>query len=97
MVVSKSFTWHTACGALVVFSVFGSYLLQQVGTQDVDTRPWYEKLPAVAMDYKVHIEAGKEDCYFQYVQPGSTFYVSFQVGGCFIGVFGLFFVQMHMW
>lgn len=30
-------------------------------------------------DYKVHIDAGKEDCYWQYVQPGATFYVSFQV------------------
>lgn len=39
----------------------------------------YEDLPAVAMDYKVHIDAGKEDCYFQYVNPGATFYVSFQV------------------
>ncbi|XP_011303814.1 transmembrane emp24 domain-containing protein 1 [Fopius arisanus] len=43
------------------------------------TRPWYETLPAVAMDYKVHIDAGKEDCYFQYVNPGATFFVSFQV------------------
>lgn len=41
--------------------------------------PWYENLPAVAMDYKVHIDAGKEDCYFQYVNKGATFYVSFQV------------------
>lgn len=39
----------------------------------------YEDLPAVAMDYKVHIDAGKEDCYYQYVNPGATFYVSFQV------------------
>lgn len=31
------------------------------------------------MDYKVHIDAGKEDCYFQYVQPGATFYASYQV------------------
>ena len=43
------------------------------------TTPWYENLPAVAMDYKVHIDPGKEDCYFQYVNPGATFYVSFQV------------------
>ncbi|ETN63144.1 wd-repeat protein [Anopheles darlingi] len=31
------------------------------------------------MDYKVHIDAGKEDCYFQYVRQGSTLYVSFHV------------------
>lgn len=42
-------------------------------------RPWYETLPAMAMDYKVHVDVGKEDCYFQYVNPGATFYVSFQV------------------
>ncbi|XP_034175523.1 transmembrane emp24 domain-containing protein 6 [Osmia lignaria lignaria] len=40
---------------------------------------WYETLPAVALDYKVHIDAGKEDCYFQYVNSGATFYVNFQV------------------
>uniref|UniRef100_A0A2M3ZE76 Putative membrane trafficking protein emp24/gp25l/p24 family n=2 Tax=albitarsis series TaxID=58233 RepID=A0A2M3ZE76_9DIPT len=40
---------------------------------------WYDTLPAVAMDYKVHIDAGKEDCYFQYVRQGSTLYVSFHV------------------
>uniref|UniRef100_A0A182PJT7 GOLD domain-containing protein n=1 Tax=Anopheles epiroticus TaxID=199890 RepID=A0A182PJT7_9DIPT len=53
----------------------------QVALQDIPEhdRPWYETLPAVAMDYKVHIEAGKEDCYFQYVQQGSTLYVSFHV------------------
>ncbi|XP_024940591.1 transmembrane emp24 domain-containing protein 5 isoform X2 [Cephus cinctus] len=48
-------------------------------TSSETTRPWYENLPAVAMDYKVHIDPGKEDCYFQYVNPGATFYVSFQV------------------
>ncbi|XP_052894123.1 transmembrane emp24 domain-containing protein 5 [Anopheles moucheti] len=52
-----------------------------VSLQDIPEhdRPWYEMLPAVAMDYKVHIDAGKEDCYFQYVQQGSTLYVSFHV------------------
>lgn len=85
VVVSKSFTWHTTlCGALLAFGLLGGYLVQLVGSQEApqqqEERPWYEALPAVAMDYKVHIEAGKEDCYYQYVQPGSTFYVSFQVG-----------------
>lgn len=47
--------------------------------QPESTVPWYEDLPAVAMDYKVHIDPGKEDCYFQYVNPAATFYVSFQV------------------
>lgn len=43
------------------------------------TAPWYETLPAVAMDYKVIIDPGKEDCYFQFVNPGATFYASAQV------------------
>lgn len=43
------------------------------------TVPWYETLPAVAMDYKVIIDPGKEDCYFQFVNPGATFYASAQV------------------
>lgn len=88
MAATKSFTWHTATANTILLLL----LVGLVGTQpqqvqpqqqqqqaEADSRPWYEALPAVAMDYKVHIEAGKEDCYFQYVQPGSTFYVSFQV------------------
>lgn len=50
---------------------------QVPGTQA--TAPWYETLPAVAMDYKVIIDPGKEDCYFQFVNPGATFYASAQV------------------
>lgn len=35
--------------------------------------------PGIAMEYKVHVEAGKEDCYWQYVHSGATLYVSYQV------------------
>ncbi|GAB0098226.1 Transmembrane emp24 domain-containing protein [Sergentomyia squamirostris] len=69
-------SWHILLFLKVLFLV----LINSNHTWGQDTeRPWYESLPAVAMDYKVHIDAGKEDCYFQYVQPGATFYVSFQV------------------
>ena len=50
---------------------------------------WLDAAPGVAMEYKVHVEAGKEDCYWQYVHSGATFYVSAQVlkgGDGFIGV-----------
>jgi len=40
---------------------------------------WLDSAPGVAMEYKVHVEAGKEDCYWQYVHAGATFYVSAQV------------------
>ena len=39
----------------------------------------YEDAPGIAMDYKIHVDAGKEDCYYQYVHPGATLYVGFQV------------------
>ena len=61
------------CSCFLVFCTLSTISAQ------VTTIPWYENLPAVAMDYKVHIDPGKEDCYFQYVNPGATFYVSFQV------------------
>lgn len=86
---TKSCTWHTtAILVLLLIGLAGTQQQpqqqqqppQQQQAEQQESRPWYEALPAVAMDYKVHIEAGKEDCYFQYVQPGSTFYVSFQVG-----------------
>ncbi|XP_076671311.1 transmembrane emp24 domain-containing protein A [Andrena cerasifolii] len=39
----------------------------------------YEAVPAIVLNYKVHIDAGKEDCYFQYGSVGAEFYVYFQV------------------
>lgn len=58
---------------LLTFILFLDFSVEE------DTPNWFENLPAVAMDYKVHIDPGKEDCYFQYVNPGATFYASFQV------------------
>ena len=68
----------------LVFGVFLSLANTSV------SHPWYETLPAVALDYKVHIDAGKEDCYFQYVNAGATFYVNFQVYLIIIDIFILF-------
>ncbi|XP_064077846.1 transmembrane emp24 domain-containing protein 5-like [Macrobrachium nipponense] len=39
----------------------------------------FDNAPGIAMDYKIHIDAGKEDCYWQYVHPGATIYVNMQV------------------
>merc|ERR1719430_157212 len=38
-----------------------------------------DSAPGIAMEYKVHVEAGKEDCYWQFVHTGATLYVSYQV------------------
>ena len=40
---------------------------------------WLDAAPGIAMEYKVHVDAGKEDCYWQYVHKGATFYMSAQV------------------
>lgn len=70
------------CATFGLLQIFltGSLFYAELNAEGVEpTVPWYENLPAVAMDYKVHIDPGKEDCYFQYVNKGATFYVSFQV------------------
>ena len=48
------------------------------GTQPID--PEFDIMaPGLAMDYRIWVEAGKEECFYQYVQPGAQFYVSFHV------------------
>nr|XP_045605840.1 transmembrane emp24 domain-containing protein B-like [Procambarus clarkii] len=39
----------------------------------------FDNAPGIAMEYKIHIDAGKEDCYYQYVHPGATIYINVQV------------------
>jgi hypothetical protein len=45
----------------------------------LDNVNWMDGAPGVAMEYKVHVDSGKEDCYYQYVHEGATLYVSQQV------------------
>lgn len=72
-------TWHIwGISLFASLTLLASSSLQNENGEA--SRPWYETIPAVAMDYKVHLDAGKEDCYYQYVQPGASLYVSFQVG-----------------
>lgn len=55
--------------------IFAALFIQN----DVFVSSDFSSYPAVVMDYKVRVDAGKEDCYFQFVNPGATFYASFQV------------------
>ena len=64
---------------LVWFHSLGSVLTQGPPVQGSETVNWLDAAPGVAMEYKVHVDAAKEDCYWQYVHPGATFYVSAQV------------------
>lgn len=78
-------TWHSFAIVFVLSALFSVTIVGDVASLGAagSTVPWYESLPAVAMDYKVHVDAGKEDCYFQYVQPGATLYISFQVSSIY--------------
>ena len=35
----------------------------------------------IAYEFKIHLDAGKEDCFYQLIQPHSSLYVAFQVSG----------------
>lgn len=70
-------TEHVKCTMRSYISVFFLLCLTIVTWETLAIN--FEALPAVTMDYKVKIDAGKEDCYYQFVSPGATFYVSFQV------------------
>lgn len=73
--------WIVSCLSLIlsVKNVLSGSVQAVTASTNDDGAPWYENLPAVAMDYKIHIDPGKEDCFFQYVNPGATLYVNFQV------------------
>lgn len=69
-------TWHFY-GSIKVYLCM-CFVFQNVMSADFKG-PWDMNHPLIKMDYKVHVDAGAEDCYFQYVQEGATFYVSFEV------------------
>ncbi|KAF2357287.1 GOLD domain [Trinorchestia longiramus] len=46
---------------------------------DSSESDWTESSPGIAMDYRIHIDAGKEDCYYQHVHSGSTIFTSVNV------------------
>lgn len=69
--------WNLYVVTAIILAIVGIQVSDVSG--QIEKQPWYETMPAVAMDYKVHLDAGKEDCYYQYVQPGASLYVSFQV------------------
>jgi len=53
-------------------------LLKNVNAQERSV-PGFNSRPLISMDFNFELDAGKEDCYFQYVQQDARFYVSFQV------------------
>lgn len=66
--------------SLIIFLTFIAYghtVLDDI--DNLNNVNWLDAAPGVAMEYKVHVDAGKEDCYWQYVHEGATIFVSYQV------------------
>lgn len=63
-------TSNTTCSLLILFII--SYVSGESFSPD------NERL-GVAYEFKVHLDAGKEDCFYQYVRAHSSLYVAFQV------------------
>lgn len=70
-------TWHFN-GYVLVYLCLCFLFIKIVNTEEAK-RSWFESRPHVSMDFNVHLDAGKEDCFFHYVQPDAAFYVSYQV------------------
>lgn len=69
-------TWHIY-GAIFVY-LFMCFVCQNVKTMKSGDRRPYEP-PSVQMEYKMHIDPGQHDCYWQYVQAGATLFFSYRV------------------
>ena len=53
-------------------------LVRQCQSESYSAGNFEDKL-GIAYEFKIHIDAGREDCFYQYIQPGSSLYVAFQV------------------
>lgn len=40
---------------------------------------WLPDRLGISYEFKIHIDAGKEECFFQEIHPHTTLYVAFQV------------------
>lgn len=38
-----------------------------------------DNIPGVSYEFKIHVDAGKENCFYQYVEPSANLFVAFQV------------------
>lgn len=62
-----------------VLLVLSGGLLFLVGLARGDSYSDIDERLGVAFEFKVHVDPGKEDCFYQHVQPQSSLYVAFQV------------------
>lgn len=67
-------TWH-GYNSIFVY-LFICFVCQNVKAQD---RRAYLERPTISMEYKVDVDGGGVDCYYQHVDLGATFFFSSQV------------------
>ncbi|GAB6018438.1 hypothetical protein CHUAL_000146 [Chamberlinius hualienensis] len=53
--------------------------LEQKTEEHMETSTNSPVFPGVAFEVKVHVDAGKEDCFYQSVDPKASLYIAFQV------------------
>jgi hypothetical protein len=59
---------------LILLTIYSS----QVNPESYSSTNFEEKL-GIAYEFKIHIDAGREDCFYQNIQHSSSLYVAFQV------------------
>lgn len=64
-------TWHVY-GSIFVY-LFMCFVCRNVKTQD---RRAYLERPTISADYKVDVEGGGVECFYQHVESGATFFFS---------------------
>jgi hypothetical protein len=61
-----------------VFILLLTIYSSEVNPESYSSTNFEEKL-GIAYEFKIHIDAGREDCFYQNIQHSSSLYVAFQV------------------
>lgn len=70
---SRCFSYFSVAASVYILLMIISFIKTESFGSDVDERL------GVAYEFKIHVDPGKEDCFFQHVHPHSSLYVAFQV------------------
>lgn len=64
---------------LIIFSCMYFIYLNFLSTINGETFTPIDNELGFAYEFKIHVDAGREECFYQMVQAESTLYVAFQV------------------
>ncbi|XP_054154298.1 transmembrane emp24 domain-containing protein 6-like [Oppia nitens] len=77
-VVMAMYCWQRVVPYVVAVSLLVCTCLTRALAESYSSTNFEDKL-GIAYEFKIHIDAGKEDCFYQYIQQSSSLYVAFQV------------------